>query len=94
MRTAPGKMAEAMQTLQEHMAIASRLGAPAYRSYVPMIGGYDNAHTVIVDGEWDSLEAVAAFFERMMADPEMQALMPKWDAVLESNVGEIFALMP
>jgi len=94
MKVVPGKMTEAMETLQKHMTITSRYGAPSYRCYRPMIAGDDNVHTVIVDGEWDSLDAVAAFFDKLIADPEMQALTPKWDAVLESNVGELFALMP
>lgn len=93
MKVVPGKMTEAMELYQKHTAIVSRLGAPTagMRSYRPLIGG-EFFHTLIAETEWDSLAALEAFFENMMADPEMQAIMAKWDAVLESH--EIQLLMP
>lgn len=95
MKIVPGKMAEAMELNKKHFAIVSRLGMPltAMRSYRPFIGG-EYMHTLIFEVEWDSFAAMEAFFEKMLADPEMQALMPKWDAVLESHVVELNTPMP
>ena len=99
MNVLPGKMAEAMELLEKHMAIVSRLvGIPReklpMRTYRPFLGGGDSLHTVIFEVEWDSLAAMAAFFEKVMADPEMQALTPKWEAVEKSHEVEVLMLMP
>ena len=64
------------------------------RTYRPFLGGSDSLHTVIFEVEWGSLAAMAAFFEKVMADPEMQALMPKWEAIEQSHQVEVLMLMP
>ena len=93
MKVVPGKMAEAIELWEKHMAITTRLGCPPMRSYRPLIGG-EFFHTLIGEAEWDSMAALEAFLDKMMADPEMQALMAKWDAVLESHVIELNTPMP
>jgi len=95
MKIVPGKMAEAMELQAKHMAIVGRHGMPltTMRSYRPLFGG-EYMHTLIFEVEWDSLAAMEDLFDKMMADPEMQALMPKWDAVLESHVVELNVPMP
>jgi len=95
MRVLPGKMAEAMELNKKYMAIVSRLGMPAtgMRMYRPFTGGGDAMHTVIFEVEWDSLTTLAAFFEKVMADPEVQAQMPKWEALEESHQVEVYAVM-
>ena len=93
MKIVPGKMAEAMELMEKHTAAAMRLGCPSMRSYRPLIGG-EFFHTIIGEAEWDSMAALEAFFNKMMADPEMQALMVKWDAVMESHEIELYAPMP
>ena len=92
MKILPGKMAEATDLFQKHTAIATRLGCPSMRSYRPFIGS-EFFHTIIGEAEWDSMAAIEAFFNKMMADSEMQALMAKWEAVLESHVIEFYAPM-
>lgn len=51
-------------------------------------------HTVIFELEWDSLATMATFFEKAMADPEVQALMPKWETLLESHEVELYMPLP
>ena len=92
MKIVPGKMAEAMQLMEKHTAASFRLGCTNYRSYRPLIGG-EFFHTIIGEAEWDSMAAMEAFYEKMMADSEMQALMDKWEPVLESHVVEFYAPM-
>ena len=95
MRVRPGKMGEAMQLLNKHMALIARLGwadAPM-RRYMPFLGGGDSLHTMIFEVEWDSMAEMATFFEKAMADPEMQALMPQWEAVEESHEVELYMAM-
>ena len=94
MKVVPGKMAEAMELNKKHMTISSRYGMPAntMRMYRPWLGG-EHMHTVIFEIEWDSLAEMEAFFDKVMADPEMQALMPKWDELLDSHQVEVYMSM-
>jgi len=93
MKIVPGKMAEAMELMEKHTAAATRLGCPSMKSYRPLIGS-EFFHTIVGEAEWESMAALEAFFDKMMADPEMQALMAKWEPVLDSHVVEFYAPMP
>jgi len=95
MKIVPGKMAEAMALNKKYMAIVSRLGIPTtgMRMYRPFTGGGDAIHTIVFEIEWDSLTEMAAFFEKVMADPEYQAQMSQWDALLENHQVELYAVM-
>jgi hypothetical protein len=99
MKILPGKMAEATKLLEEYMAIVSRLlGMPRERlpmkTYRPFIGGGDALHIIVFEVEWDSFGEMAAFFEKAMADPEIQASMPKWEVVEKSHEVELYMSMP
>ena len=50
-------------------------------------------HTIVFELEWDSLTEMAAFYEKMMADPEWQAQMSEWDMVLENHQVELYSVM-
>jgi len=98
MNIIPGKMSDAMALLDQHMAIVSRiLEIPRekfpMRTYRPFIGGGDSLHTVIFEVEWDSLSTMSDFFEKMMADQEMQELTSKWGEVEVSHQVEVLMLM-
>ncbi len=95
MKILPGKMAEAMELNKKYMAIISRLGMPTtgMRMYRPFTGGGDAMHTIIFEVEWDSLTTLAAFFEKVMADPEVQAMMLQWDVILDTHQVELYAAM-
>jgi len=95
MKVAPGKMAEAMALTEKLMALSSRYGmsTTGARMYRPFTGGGDAMHTVVMEIEWDSLTEMAAFFEKMMADPEYQAMMPQWDILLDTHQVELYAVM-
>jgi hypothetical protein len=82
----PGKMAEGMELLQKMIAVGNRSGAGPWKCYRPSIGGGDVGHTIICETEWDSLSAVEAAWAK--PDPEMQALMQKYDAIVESHTVE------
>jgi hypothetical protein len=93
MKVVPGKMVEAMELMGKHTAVATRLGCPPMKSYHCLSGGGEFFHTIIGEAEWDSLAAMEAFFEKMTADAEMQELMAKWEAVLESHEIEFYLPM-
>lgn len=90
----PGKMAEAMELEGKHMAIANRVLGISGRCYRPLSGGGDVMNTIISEGEFDSLAAFEAHPEKMGANPEMRALMPKLEAVIESLEVEFYMPMP
>ena len=99
MNILPGKMEEAMKLLGEHIALACRLAnipreKLVMRTYRPYFGGGDSLHEMIVEIEWDSLSVMTDFFNKAMRDQEMQALMPKWDAVEKSHHVQILMLIP
>ena len=94
MRVLPGKMAETMELNEKYMAIVSRYGVAPMRMYRPFTGGGDYMHTVIFEIEWDSLSALAETMEKIMGDPEVQALTPKWDALLDSHQVELYIPLP
>lgn len=95
MKVLPGKMQEAMELNKKYMGIVSRLigKMPAMRMYRPFTGGGDYMHTVVFELEWNNLTTIAAFFEKVMVDSEVQALMPKWEALLESHEVELYTVM-
>ena len=90
----PGKMTEAMELWGKHASIAKRLGCPPMRSYRCISGGGEFLHTIIVEADWDSCSEMEAFFDKMFADPEMQVLMLKWEAALESQEIELYTPTP
>lgn len=94
MKAVPGKMAEAMELEQKHMAIASRVLGLSPRSYRPLSGGGDVMNTIISESEFDSLAAFEAHPEKMGADPEAQALFPKLEAVIASHEIEFYIPIP
>ena len=94
MKAIPGKMAEAMELEQKHMAIANRVLGISGRWYRPLSGGGDTMNTIILEGEFDSLAAFEAHPEKMSADPEMLALMPKYEGVIESMEVEFYMPLP
>ena len=94
MKVLPGKMAEAMELQKKHMAIASRVVGISPRIYRPLSGGGDTVRTIIWEAEFDSLAAFEAHPKKMGADPEMQALIPKYEAVIDSMEVEFYMPMP
>jgi hypothetical protein len=86
----PGKMAEGMELMKEMMAASGQ----TWKVYRPSIGGGDVGHTIVCETEWDSLAAVEAEWEKSQAEPEMQALMQKYDGVVEHHTVEWYMPMP
>ena len=95
MRARPGKMAEVMALNRQYMAAAHRHGTPTgERGYQPLFGGQDYMHTVIFEVEWDSVATMEQCFEKMMADPEIQAMMPKYEELTDSHTIELYVPLP
>jgi hypothetical protein len=94
MEAVPGKMVEALELEKKHMAIANRVLGISGKCYRPLSGGGDTMNTIISEGEFDSLAAFEAHPQKMGADPEMQALMPQFEQVIESMEVEFYTPVP
>jgi len=95
LKVLPGKMAEAEEVLKMERAIRERRGGPrpVVTRYRPFAREGDRMHTVVFQGELDSLAAFEAAVERSWTDPEMQAVMAKWEAILESFIIEFYTVV-
>jgi len=93
-RFLPGKMAEGIKLEEKHMAIAKRVLGISARCYRPVSGRGDTTRTIICEAEFDSFTAFEAHPMKMGADPEMQKLMPKYDAVIDSLEFEFYTPIP
>ncbi len=80
----PGKWEELEELDKENTIIESRHGYPPKRRYTYISGGQDLG-TLVIERQWDSFAAVEAAVEKMMADPEAQALGEKADEIIEST---------
>lgn len=66
---------------------------PSWRRLTLMSGKGDLQHTVVYLMEFDSFAAMDNFL-KAGGDPEMQALMPKFDSVIESHEHEVYMETP
>ena len=93
-KVVPGKMAEYMELMEKQKPLEIRYGMPPRKVYRLLSGEGDVMHTIIYEAEWDSLAAMEACYDKVMADPEYQALMPQWDPLIESHGFEVYTPMP
>jgi quinol monooxygenase YgiN len=69
----PGKWQEFKEQQKKAEAIERRTGFPSYKYYRCLMGGHDS-NTCIIQIEFESFAAMEAAYEKVMADPEFQAL--------------------
>jgi hypothetical protein len=94
MKAVPGRMAELVELEKKHMTIAKRVLGISGKCYRPISGRGDTVNTIIVEGEFDSFAAFEAHPQKMGADPEMQALLPKYEGIMDSMEVEFYTPMP
>jgi len=89
-----GKMSEYMELEKKMFAISNRVGGmPSFRRLNLMSGKGDIQHTVVYLMEFDSFAAMDSFLEAG-GDAEMQALMPKFDSVMETHEHDVYIETP
>jgi len=89
----PGKWAELEEIDKRYNAVESRLGFPPKKRYQCMMGGHDT-NTLIIERQWDSLAAMEAAFEKVLADPEWQALNEEGASIVKSSQWEVYTPLP
>jgi hypothetical protein len=85
----PGKWDELMKLEKKFDAVEKRYGFPPKRSY-QCISGSQIMGSFVIEREWDSLAALEVGFEKVMADPEWQALSVEMGACEENPLFELY----
>jgi len=89
----PGKWAELEEIDKRYNEFESKAGFPAKKRYQSVIGGGDQ-NTLIIERQWESLAAMEATYEKVLADPDYQALGKEIVSIVESTKIEIFTPLP
>lgn len=89
----PGKWAELAKIDKRYDEVEMGMGFPAKKRYQCVIGGHDG-NTLIIERQWDSLAAMEAMYEKVMADSRWQALTQEVASYIESSQIEVFTPLP
>ena len=89
----PGKWAELEVLDKKYNVIEQKAGFPAKKRYQCMMGGLD-FNTLIIEREWKSLAEMEATYDKVMADPEFQALGAEGTSIIQSVQIEVFTPLP
>jgi hypothetical protein len=88
-RIKPGMQAEAQSLARQFYPIIMRLGCKSNRVFVVDVGGSSTGE-MLSEFEFDSMGDWVAWREKFFADPETQALFPRFTDIFEA--GEVTAL--
>ena len=89
----PGKMAELGAIDKKYDAIEAKMGFPP-KKRLQMISGPDEMNTLIVERQWASLAAMEAAYEKLMVNPEWQALYQGSNTILRDSRMELYMPLP
>lgn len=89
----PGKWAELAEIDKKFNEVEMRAGFPEKKRYQCVIGSLDQ-NTLIIERQWDCLAAMESAYEKVMADPEWQALGQEVLSVVQSSQIEVFTPLP
>ena len=85
----PGKWTEFKEHQKKAEAIERRTDFPSCKYYRCFMGGH-NMNTCIFHYEFESFAAMEAAYEKVMADPEFQALLKEGPSIHESLQVEVY----
>lgn len=89
----PGKWAELQEIDKRFNEVEMRAGFPQKKRYQCVMGGLDQ-NTLIIEREWDCLAVMESTYEKVMADPEWQALGQEITSIIQSSQIEVFTPLP
>jgi hypothetical protein len=89
----PGKWEELDAIDKRFNEVEKRLGFPQKKRYQCVIGGLDQ-NTLIIERQWDCLAVMESTYEKVMADPEWQALAVEVNSIVQSSQIEVFTPLP
>ena len=88
-----GKWAELEELDKKFTAIESQLGFPAKRRCRSLVGGL-TTDMLIIERQWESFAAMEVAYEKVLADPEHQALSAEAELILGSQQIEFYVPLP
>jgi hypothetical protein len=89
----PDKM-PALEALDaEFNKVESRFGFPSKKRYL-LLAGPDEINTLVVERQWPSMAAMEATWEKVMADPDWQAVYAKSMGTIRDNRWELYRVIP
>ena len=89
----PGKWDALEELDKKYNAIESKFGFPPKKRYQSIMGEFDQ-NTLIIERQWESMAVMEATYEKIMADPEYQALGKETIGVVKSSRMEAYTPMP
>jgi hypothetical protein len=89
----PGKWAELEEIDKRYNEIEMRAGFPPKKRYQCVFGGMDG-NTLIIERQWECLAVMESTYEKVMADPEWQALGQEVASIVQSSQIEVFTPLP
>jgi hypothetical protein len=89
----PGKWGQVPALLEKYDAVESRFGTPPSTRYRSVTGLHDN-DTLIVEREFESFAVFESWAEKVLADPEWQAVGDEGQQILKSTHYEMYAPFP
>jgi len=89
----PGKWADLEAIDKKFDKVEAKAGFPPKKRYQCVIGSLDQ-NVLIIERQWPSMAAMEATYEKVMADPEWQALGQEVLAVVASSQIEVFTPLP
>jgi hypothetical protein len=89
----PGKWAELEEIDKRYSEIESKAGFPVKKRYQCLIGAEDS-NTLIIERQWDRLADMESTYEKVMTDPEYQALQKETVSIVQSVKIEVFTPLP
>ena len=70
-----------------------RAGFPQKKRLQCVIGSIDQ-NTIIIERQWDCLAIMESTYEKVMADPEWQALGAETNTIVQSTQIEVYTPLP
>jgi hypothetical protein len=88
----PDKWEELEKINKRNTAVEKRIGFPPKRRYQGFAGNH-GTDTLIIELEWESFAAMEAAYEKILADPEHQALQKEVGSIVKSNRWELYFVL-
>jgi hypothetical protein len=89
----PGKWAELAELDKKYNEVEMRAGFPQKKRLQCVIGSIDQ-NSIIIERQWDCLAVMESTYEKVMADPEWQALGAETNTIVQSTQIEVYTLVP
>ena len=89
----PGQWTALEDIDQKCTAVENRCGFPPKKRYKCVIGGL-STDMIVIERQWESMAALEATYEKILADPEYKALAVEIARIVEKSQLELYTPMP